>query len=98
MRLSLSRQLLLCLALLGAYGHAAAIESRQLDADGSNATADTANASATRAGDDATVEDATPTAPVNRPHKAKPASTPRGGTGNRSTSPRWHSFLPGMFR
>ena len=40
-------------------------------------------------------------APARRTQKAKPAPTPRasnGGGSNRSSTPRWHSFLPGMFR
>ena len=40
------------------------------------------------------------TAPVRHTQKTKPVVTPRSsnGGGNHSTAPRWHSFLPGMFR
>ena len=35
--------------------------------------------------------------PARRTPKAKPAVAPRA-TGTRPAAPRWHSFLPGMFR
>ncbi|RZA20706.1 MAG: hypothetical protein EOP93_05270 [Lysobacteraceae bacterium] len=94
MRLS---PILLSVALLCASGQVLAAESRQMDADGSGTCPDSTTAS-----NDATDEtdvDAAATA-ARRTQKAKPAAAARGGSpgGNRSAAPRWHSFLPGMFR
>lgn len=101
MRLSqnLSSAALLSVALLCASGQALATESRHMDPDGSGSCPESSTAGNEAA--DETDADAA-AAPVRRTQKAKPAATPRasngGGGGNRSTAPRWHSFLPGMFR
>ena len=90
--------ILLSIALLCASGQLLATESRQMDQDAGSTCPEN-----TVAGTDATDEldaDAA-AAPARRTQKAKPAPTPRasnGGGSNRSSTPRWHSFLPGMFR
>jgi len=91
--------ILLSVALLCASGQALATESRHMDPDGSGSCPEN-----TTAGNEAT-DDADPdavAAPARRTQKAKPAAaTPRAsnGSGNRGGgAPRWHSFLPGMFR
>ena len=96
MRLHPLRPMLLCLALLAASGHAMANESRQLPAD--DACPDTATASATERTDDSQVDDTV--APARQTQKAKPAvsASPRATGGTRTNPPRFHSFLPGMFR
>ena len=96
MRLS---PILLSVALLCACGQVMAAEARHMGPDGSGGTCpDTAAANTDRNSDDDTDNEAV-AAPVRRPQKAKPAPTSHGNAGgNRSTAPRWHSFLPGMFR
>lgn len=96
MRLS---PILLSVALLCASGLGMAAESRQLGPDGDGNCPET-----TAAGNDAT-DEADPdaaAAPARRTQKAKPAPATRSGGGNasgqRNNAPRWHSFLPGMFR
>ena len=92
-------QILLSVALLCASAQAFATESRQMGPDGSGScpeSAATNNDAADEADNDAAA------APARRStQKAKPTPAVRGGGGNssqRSTAPRWHSFLPGMFR
>ena len=88
------RPMLLCLALLAASGHAMASESRQSASD--EACPDTATSTTERT-DDAEVDE--PIAPVRQTPKAKPAvASPRATGGTRTNPPRFHSFLPGMFR
>lgn len=83
---------LLCLILLSAGGHAAA-QGRQMGADGSGSRPD-ANAGGERLDDG---EEEAAAAAQRRAQQAKPAVVaPRGST--RPAAPRWHSFLPGMFR
>jgi hypothetical protein len=92
-----SSPILLSIALLFACGHASAVESQHMSADGSGCP-DSATASSdhNELGDaDAA---ATTVAPVRHTEKAKPVATPRSSGGTRATTPRWHSFLPGMFR
>ena len=92
--------ILLSVALLCASGQLMATESRQMGPDGSGSCPESNTAST----DDAEVADAdVAAAPARRTQKTKPAATPRAsngsGSGNRSGgAPRWHSFLPGMFR
>jgi len=88
---------LLSVVLLGACGQAMAIESRQLGPDGGGSCPDSATSGNDRS-DDADADPNVPATPVRRPAKAKAVSVPRGAGGTRSTAPRWHSFLPGMFR
>lgn len=96
MRLS---PILLSVALLCASGLGMAAESRQLSPDGDGSCPDTATAS-NEVADDVDADAAA--APARRTQKAKPAPAARSGggngTGQRSSAPRWHSFLPGMFR
>jgi hypothetical protein len=96
MRLHTLRPMLLCLALLAASGHAMANESRQSATD--DACPDTAATSAAERTDDPQVDETV--APVRQTQKAKPAvsASPRATGGTRATPPRFHSFLPGMFR
>jgi len=86
---------LMSLALLMACGQALASESRQTSAEGGESCPETA---ATERADDADAEPNAPATPVKRTSKAKAPAAPRAGGGTRSTAPRWHSFLPGMFR
>lgn len=86
---------LLSIVLLGACGQTLAAESRQMAADGGESCPE---ASAAERVDDADADPNAPATPVKRTSKAKAAASPRASGGNRSTAPRWHSFLPGMFR
>jgi hypothetical protein len=96
MRLSpiLLSVVLLCAPVLGL-----AAESRQPGVDGDGNCPETATAS-TDATDEADADAAA--APARRAQKAKSVPAARAGGGGagsqRSTAPRWHSFLPGMFR
>ena len=96
MRLS---PILLSLALLCASGLGMAAEARQLSPDGDGNCPETASAS-NEAADE--VDPDAAAAPARRTQKAKPAPAARAGgggaAGQRNTAPRWHSFLPGMFR
>lgn len=87
---------LLSVLLLAACGQAVAVESRQMSADGSGSCPESA-ASSERI-DGAESDPNAPASPVKRSSKAKAAAAQRAGGGNRSNAPRWHSFLPGMFR
>ena len=91
------RPALFCLALLLAGGQAMAVESRHLDANGSGACPDGGGTAAATAQDEADVDTDTAPAPAHRaPKAAKPPAA--RASGNRGTAPRWHSFLPGLFR
>jgi len=95
MRLS---PILLSVALLCASGLVMATESRQMGPDGSGSCPDSTSVNNDAA--DAADNDAA-AAPAARRSNQKPKPTPtvRGGNGGqRSNAPRWHSFLPGMFR
>lgn len=97
MRLHPLRPMLLCLALLAASGHAMANESRQAAAD--DACPDTAAAATgTERTDESPVDETV--APIRQTQKSKPAvsASPRATGGARTSPPRFHSFLPGMFR
>jgi len=95
MRLHPLRPMLLCLVLLAASSHAMANESRQAPAD--DACPDSA-ASTTERTDDGQGDETV--APARQAQKAKPAvsASPRATGGTRTNPPRFHSFLPGMFR
>lgn len=93
-----SSLILLSIALLFAGGYAAAAESQHLSADGSASCPDSAatNNDRNELGD---TDPATAgVAPLRHSEKAKTSATPRSTSGNRASAPRWHSFLPGMFR
>lgn len=93
MRLTMPR-LLLCFSLL-ASGQLVAAESRHMGPNGEGACPDS-SANANERVDEAEETAGTP-ARRNNSQKSKPTATPRTGGGPRST-PRWHSFLPGMIR
>lgn len=88
--------MLLCLALLAASSHAMASESRQAPMD--DACPETATTTSTERPDEVQPDD--PAVPARQPHKAKPSvsASPRATGGPRTNPPRFHSFLPGMFR
>ena len=93
-----SSQILLSISLLFAGGYAAAAESQHLNADVSTPTPDSA-ATASDRNDVGDTDPATAVvAPLRHSDKAKTLVTPRSNSANRSSAPRWHSFLPGMFR
>lgn len=80
------------LILICAGGHAAA-QGRQMGADGSGSCPETSAASERL--DEGEGDPSTAT--HRRTQHNKPAVVaPRGST--RPAAPRWHSFLPGMFR
>jgi len=91
--------ILLCVALLCASATGVAAESRQgVDGDG---TCPETTSAGTDTADDADADAAA--APARRAtQKSKPSPAARAGGssggGQRSSAPRWHSFLPGMFR
>ncbi len=85
----------LSVVLLGACGQTVAADSRQLAADGGESCPDAATV---ERADDADADPNAPATSVKRTSKAKAAAAQRASAGNRSTAPRWHSFLPGMFR
>ena len=90
-----SRYLLLCLLLLSAGSMAGAREVRLHGPNDDGGCPDGATPTAAAA----PAKAATPTA-AHATSKIKPVITVRGGGDDSTTShaPRWHSFLPGMFR
>lgn len=92
-----SSPIFLSIALLSACGYASAAASQHMSADGSSSCPDSTVAT----NDRSDLGDADPAAaalpPVRRTEKAKAAAAPRA-SGTRAAAPRWHSFLPGMFR
>ncbi|WP_330948105.1 hypothetical protein [Thermomonas sp. LB-4] len=99
MRLPTTRQLLVCLALSGAFGHAGASELRQLTPESAPQT-DPQPASMERL--DETDLDVTAAAAAHAPRTPRPrAQAPgpaRTAGDSRAMPSRFHSFLPGMFR
>jgi hypothetical protein len=89
-----SRYLLLCLLLLSAGSMAGAREVRLHGPNGDGGCPD----AATPATAAAPTKAAAPT--TTHTEKIKPVITVRGGGDDNGVShaPRWHSFLPGMFR
>lgn len=91
--------ILLSIALLCASGQVLAAESRTMGPDGDGSCPETAAAS-NEIVDDVDADAAA--APARRAQKTKPAPAARAnggsGGGQRNSTPRWHSFLPGMFR
>ena len=91
-----SRYLLLCLLLTSAGAMAGAREVRLHGPNGDGGCPD----ATTPAAPAAAPANAT-TTPVRHADKIKPVITVRGGGSDDSGTthaPRWHSFLPGMFR
>lgn len=87
------RRIAVCLLIL-ASASVAARESKLSDADGGGCVTTRPHSAATRAPDR---DPASMAVPVK---KTKPAAGTTGGGGDdvRLPSPRWHRFLPGMFR
>ena len=96
---SLPSTALLSIALLCASGQALASNTHPAATDDGTACPETPTAASTVPTDE-TDGDAALGSPAHRTQKAKQAPAVRGtgGGGNRTTTPRWHSFLPGMFR
>jgi hypothetical protein len=94
-----SSPILLSIALLFACGYAtaSAVEAQHLSADGSTSCPDSTAASNDRNELGDTDPATTTVAPVRRTEKAKTMAAPHS-SGTRAAAPRWHSFLPGMFR
>jgi hypothetical protein len=86
------RRIAVCLLIALASASVAARESRLSDADGSCPSR--TQTAATRS------PDRDPSSIAMPVKKAKPAVPGTGGGGDdvRLPSPRWHRFLPGMFR
>lgn len=86
------RRIVVCLLIALASTGAAARESRLSDAEGGSCRG--AQSSITRA-----PERDTPALPAPaKKTKSLPSSNGGGGDDVRLPSPRWHRFLPGMFR
>lgn len=83
------------IAFAGVSGQAMGAESRHMSANGGESCPETTSTGAFR-GTDAEPEASAPATPAKR--SSRPTAAPRASEGNRSTAPRWHSFLPGMFR
>jgi len=83
----------LCLLLLCASSLATAREVRMHGPNGDGGTCPEAAASAA-----ATPAAAKHAPVVNRPGKARAPAAFRNGGDDTTRTPRWHSFLPGMFR
>lgn len=88
------RRIVVCLLIALASASVAARESKLSDAEGGSCRG--AQSATSRAPDrDATVLPA----PVKKTKPALPSNTGGGGDDVRlPSSPRWHRFLPGMFR
>lgn len=93
-----SRQILLSIALVFACGYASAAETQHMSADGGTGCPDNTATSNDRSDLGDTDPSVTTVVPVHRIDKAKAAAAPHSNSGTRATAPRWHSFLPGMFR
>jgi len=86
------RRIVVCLLIALASASVAARESRLSDAEGGSCRG--AQSSITR-----TSERDTPALPAPaKKSKSLPSSNGGGGDDVRLPSPRWHRFLPGMFR
>ena len=85
----------LCLLLVCACASIDAREMRLAGANGDGGGCPDLTAAATP---DDTVEKPRATSQPARAKPAKPATTRATGDAGRVSTPRWHSFLPGMFR
>ena len=86
------RRIIVCLLIALASATVAARESKLSDADGGSCPNQENRASTTR------VRDPAPMAmPVKKTRPSLPSNS-GGGDEVRLQSPRWHRFLPGMFR
>lgn len=97
MRLPTTRQLLVCLALTGTFGHVGAAELRQMPVEAAPA-ADPVPVPVDRL-EDVDI-DAAAAAHAQRPQRprAQAPSPARAAGDSRAMPSRFHSFLPGMFR
>lgn len=98
MRLPTTRQLLVCLALTGAFGHAGAAELRQMPVE-STPPADPAPAPVDRL-EDVDIDGAAAAVHAQRAQRprAQAPGPARTSGDSRAMPSRFHSFLPGMFR
>ncbi|MEO6365036.1 MAG: hypothetical protein ABIO38_03175 [Luteimonas sp.] len=83
---------LLCILLLCASSTVLARDIRMQSANGEEGTCPSADAEAN--------DDAKPVSnsPATHAKRVKQPATVRGSDNSRTHGPRWHSFLPGMFR
>lgn len=105
MRLPTPRQLLVCLALTGAFGHAGAAELRHMAPESAPSPDTTPSTPGDRMDETAAdIDGAVATAHAQqRTQKPKPqattaTTTPHTAGDSRTLPARFHSFLPGMFR
>ena len=84
----------LCLAFAGA----ASAASLEVARHGPNGNGGNCDAVADAAPPEAASPKPVPAPPVKRTTRVKPVVTVRDGDAGGSHAPRWHSFLPGMFR
>jgi len=96
-RVPMAALLPLCLAFAG--GAAAGSHDVAMHGPNGNGGSD-CDAPATAASEAASAKPVTPAPAVKRSNRVKPVVTVRSGDGDDSSghTPRWHSFLPGMFR
>lgn len=87
------RRIAVCLLIAAASGAVAARESKLSDAEGGSCRG--AQSASMRAPDR---DPAVLPAPLVKKTKPLPSNTGGGGDDVRLQSPRWHRFLPGMFR
>ena len=85
----------LCLLLVCAC---ASIDAREMRLGGANGDGGGCPDLTAAATPDATAEKPRATTQPVRAKPAKPATTRASADGGRVSAPRWHSFLPGMFR
>ncbi len=84
------RSSIFCILLICASTNVAARDIRMQSANGEEGVCPTTEAEAP--------DDAKPVATPTPAKRVKQPTTVRGGDNNRTHGPRWHSFLPGMFR
>jgi hypothetical protein len=88
------RRIAVCLLIILSSASVAARESKLSDADGGSCPTRTQTA-ATRSPDR---DPSSMALPVKKAKPSLPSSSGGGGDDVRLQSPRWHRFLPGMFR
>ena len=88
------RRIAVCLLIILSSASVAARESKLSDADGGSCPTRTQTA-ATRSPDR---DPSSKALPVKKTKPSLPSSSGGGGDDVRLQSPRWHRFLPGMFR
>jgi len=86
--------LTLCLAFAGT----AAGASHEVALHGPNGNGGDCDAAPATAPPESASPKPVPTPPVKRAAHVKPVVTVRDGDAGAGHAPRWHSFLPGMFR